>query len=335
MKTIDRKISVAPMLEWTDRHYRYMARLLSRHVLLFTEMVPLGALIHGDARRFLVHEPEENPLVLQIGGSEPEHMAEASRLAKSWGYDEININCGCPSPKVQKGSFGACLMREVDLVKSMILEAYEGSDIPCTVKHRIGLDKIEDYSFVRDFVGTLAESTPNKVFYVHARNAWLKGLSPKENREVPPLRYEMAYRLKEEFPDLEIIVNGGVKTHEEIQGHLAKVDGVMVGRLAYHDPIFLRDLDRLYYGDDTPSISNEELVTRMWDYCAMLIGREEGTRPRHVYRHVLNLFPGVPGSKIWRRMLSDHTLLNKDDPDLILEAFSHLRFPEENEGSYD
>ena len=233
------------MLDWTDRHYRHMARQITRHTWLYTEMINAGAVIYGDPDRFLLKNDGENPVALQLGGSEPQDLAKAAAKAAAYGYDEINLNCGCPSPRVQKGAFGACLMKEADLVADCLNAMQEAAPgCAVTVKHRIGLDRETDYQPLADFVGTLAEKTDCTTFIVHARNAWLEGLSPKENRDVPPLRYDYVYRLKREFPALEIIINGGIKTNDEIAAHLQHVDGVMVGRECYHNPMLMRDWDR-------------------------------------------------------------------------------------------
>ena len=239
------------MMDWTDRHCRYFHRLLSSHALLYTEMVTTGALIHGDAARHLQFDAEEHPVALQLGGSEPADLAKCALLGQQWGYDEINLNCGCPSERVQRGAFGACLMAEpqlvADCVKAMV-DAVDSAKIPVTVKHRIGIDKTEDtpasYGFVRDFVGTVSEAGCN-TFIVHARNAWLKGLSPKANREVPPLRYAVVHRLKKDFPHLNIVINGGITTTDQLHEQLAHVDGVMLGREAYHNPWWLSEWDAI------------------------------------------------------------------------------------------
>mgnify|MGYP006153150113 CR=1 FL=1 len=242
-------MSVAPMMDWTDRHCRYLHRLLSRHALLYTEMVTTGALIHGDVERHLRFHAEEHPVALQLGGSEPADLAHCARLGEQWGYDEINLNCGCPSERVQRGAFGACLMNEPQLVADCVKAMVDVVQVPVTVKHRIGIDKEESYGFVRDFVGTVADAGCT-VFIAHARNAWLKGLSPKENREIPPLRYELVYQLKKDFPHLTIAINGGITKTAEVAGHLEHVDGVMLGRAAYHDPAsVLVGADALWGGD--------------------------------------------------------------------------------------
>ena len=236
------RLSVAPMMDWTDRHCRYFHRLLTKNTLLYTEMVTTGALLHGDVPRHLDFNDEEHPVALQLGGSEPADLAHAAKLGAQWGYDEINLNCGCPSERVQRGAFGACLMAEPALVADCVKAMREAVTIPVTVKHRIGIDKTESYEFVRDFVGAIADAGC-EVFIVHARNAWLQGLSPKQNREVPPLRYELVHRLKKEFPGLVIALNGGINTTGQMRNELDHVDGVMVGREAYHNPWLMAQWD--------------------------------------------------------------------------------------------
>ena len=318
-----RRMSVAPMLDWTDRHFRYLARQISRHAWLYSEMVHAGAIVHGDEARFLRKNDCENPVALQLGGCEPALLAAASKRVAAWGYDEINLNCGCPSPRVQKGAFGACLMNEVDLVADC-LNAMQDAAPECevTVKHRIGVDRQTEYQTVADFVGTLAEKTACKTFIVHARNAWLDGLSPKENREVPPLKYEYVYRLKREFPALEIIINGGIKTNGEAAAHLEHVDGVMVGREAYHNPMIMAAWDRLFYGSKQPETELGALVEKLYRYMAEQIAAGRGTAVRHMAKHYLGLMHGLPNARRWRRMLSDSSLLSANRPELILEAYS-------------
>lgn len=321
-----RRLSVAPMLDWTDRHYRHMARQISRHTWLYTEMINAGAVIYGDEQRFLLKNDCENPVALQLGGSEPWDLAKAAKKAAAFAYDEINLNCGCPSPRVQKGAFGACLMNEAALVADCLNAMQDAApDCDITVKHRIGVDRQTEYQTVADFVGTLRDKTVCKTFIVHARNAWLDGLSPKENRDIPPLKYEYVYRLKQEFPDLEIIINGGIKTNEEIAGHLQYVDGVMVGRECYHNPMIMRDWDRLFYGDDAAPIAYEDLVGRLQAYAAEQIAAGRGTILRHMARHYLGLMHGLKGARAWRRMLSDAALLKPNNPDLILEAWEEVK----------
>ncbi len=298
------RLSVAPMLDWTDRHCRYLHRLISRHTRLYTEMVTTGALLHGDQGRHLDFNAEEHPVALQLGGSEPEDLAACARLAEQWGYDEVNLNCGCPSERVQRGAFGACLMHEPRLVADGVKAMRDAVQrIPVTVKHRIGVDRVESYDFVRDFVGTVADAGC-EVFIVHARNAWLQGLSPKENREIPPLRYDFAYRLKRDFPALTVVLNGGVKTNEELDTHLAHVDGVMVGREAYHNPWLMQDWDRRFWGAETNPAEDREAVE-----AAMVAYMERSGVPwGHIARHMLGLRNGLPGARRWRQIWSDHRL---------------------------
>lgn len=321
-----RRLSVAPMLDWTDRHYRHMARQISRHTWLYTEMINAGAVIYGDEQRFLWKNDCENPVALQLGGSEPQDLAKAAKKAAAFAYDEINLNCGCPSPRVQKGAFGACLMNEVSLVADCLNAMQDAApDCDITVKHRIGVDRQTEYQTLADFVGTLRDKTACKTFIVHARNAWLDGLSPKENRDIPPLKYEYVYRLKQEFPDLEIIINGGIRSNEEIAAHLQHVDGVMVGRECYHNPMIMRDWDRLFYGDTAAPIEYEDLVCRLQAYAAGQIAAGRGTILRHMARHYLGLMHGLKGARAWRRMLSDAVLLKPNNPDLIREAWEEVK----------
>jgi len=294
------------MMDWSDRHCRYFHRLLSRHALLYTEMVTTGALIHGDVPRHLRYNAEEHPLALQLGGSEPADLAQCAKLGEAWGYDEINLNCGCPSERVQRGAFGACLMNEPLLVVECVKAMVDVVQVPVTVKHRIGIDKAESYDFVRDFVGTVAEAGCN-TFIVHARNAWLKGLSPKANREVPPLRYEMAYRLKADFPQLIVVVNGGITTNEQVAEHLQHLDGAMLGREAYHNPWWLASWDSAFYGAPAADLSREQVEALMCDYMVREAA-EHGTPWSNIARHMLGLRHGLAGSRRWRQVWSDHKL---------------------------
>ncbi len=300
------RMSVAPMMDWTDKHCRYLHRLLSRHTLLYTEMVTTGALLHGDVPRHLRFEAEEHPVALQLGGSEPSDLAQAARLGAQWGYDEINLNCGCPSERVQRGAFGACLMNEAPLVADCVKAMVDVVDVPVTVKHRIGIDKDESYGFVRDFVGTVADAGC-RVFIVHARNAWLKGLSPKENREIPPLRYEIVARLKQDFPELTIAINGGIKADATVQELLQQVDGVMVGREAYHNPWWLASWDALYYGDASVERTRESIEEQMVAYMESE-ARAHGTHWYSIARHMLGLRNGLAGARRWRQVWSNHQL---------------------------
>jgi len=302
------RLSVAPMMDWTDRHCRYFHRLLSGHALLYTEMVTTGALIHGDVARHLRFNEEEHPVALQLGGSEPADLAHCARLGEQWGYDEINLNCGCPSERVQRGAFGACLMNEPRLVADCVKAMVDAVGIPVTVKHRIGIDRTESYEFVRDFVGTVSEAGC-RVFIVHARNAWLQGLSPKENREVPPLRYELVHRLKREFPDLVIAINGGFTTGEQVAQQLAHLDGVMVGREAYHNPWWLASWDEQFFGAARPAeeLTREQVEARMCEYMEREAAAH-GTPWSSIARHMLGLRNGLSGARRWRQAWSDHRL---------------------------
>ncbi|BFO56069.1 tRNA dihydrouridine(20/20a) synthase DusA [Acidovorax sacchari] len=301
------RLSVAPMMDWTDRHCRYFHRLLSRHALLYTEMVTTGALVHGDVERHLRFNAEEHPVALQLGGSEPADLAHSARLGERWGYGEINLNCGCPSERVQRGAFGACLMNEPRLVADCVKAMVDAVSVPVTVKHRIGIGRSEEYAFVRDFVGTVAEAGC-RVFIVHARNAWLEGLSPKENREIPPLRYDVVHRLKAEFPDLVIAINGGLATDAAVQEALGGgLDGAMIGREAYHNPWWLSRWDALYFGDAASGLTREAAEEAMVDYMAREAA-QHGTSWYSVARHMLGLRNGLPGARRWRQVWSDHRL---------------------------
>ena len=310
------------MMDWTDRHCRYFHRLLSRHALLYTEMVTTGALIHGDVGRHLRFDAQEHPVALQLGGSDPADLAHCARLGEQWGYREININCGCPSERVQRGSFGACLMAEPKLVADCVKAMVDAVAVPVTVKHRIGIDKEDRYGFVRDFVGTVSEAGC-RTFIVHARNAWLKGLSPKENREVPPLRYEVVHRLKKEFPDLTICVNGGVTTDAQASDQLQEVDGVMIGREAYHNPWWLASWDADFFGADTQSKTREQVEALMCEYMVREAA-QHGTSFSAIARHMLGLRHGLPGSRRWRQVWSDHKLKTLDPRDVMSLAHEEV-----------
>jgi tRNA-dihydrouridine synthase A len=307
----------APMMDWTDRHCRYFFRLLSRRARLYTEMITAPAPIHGEVPHHLDFDPSEHPVALQLGGSDPAQLAHAARLGERWGYDEINLNCGCPSERVQTGSFGACLMAEPALVADCVRAMRDAVQVPVTVKHRIGLDANEEYGFVRDFVGTVAVAGC-EVFIVHARNAVLKGLSPKENREVPPLRYEFVHRLKRDFPRLVFVLNGGVSEFATMERELAHVDGVMLGRAAYHDPWLLADVDRRLYGDPPAVTARADVVEALIPYAERCLA--QGTSLRAVARHVLGLYHGVRGGRRFRQMLSDAARLRDADTSLLADA---------------
>jgi tRNA-dihydrouridine synthase A len=315
------------MMDWTDRHCRYFHRLISRHSRLYTEMVTTGALIHGDVPRHLDFDPAEHPVALQLGGSEPADLAHAARLGQRWHYDEINLNCGCPSERVQRGAFGACLMNEPQTVSDGVKAMRDAVSIPVTVKHRIGVDRTESYGFVRDFVGTVAQAGC-EVFIVHARNAWLQGLSPKENREVPPLRYDFVQRLKQDFPQLTIAVNGGVAGHEAIAEQLNQVDGVMIGRDAYHHPWHMAEWDRRFWGSVQPAPTRESVEAAMVAY--MTRQQAQGVPWSHMARHMLGLWAGEHGARRWRQVWSDHRLKAKTPAEvarLATEARLGYRVP--------
>ncbi|WP_417359324.1 tRNA dihydrouridine(20/20a) synthase DusA [Gallaecimonas pentaromativorans] len=299
---LDRTFSVAPMLDWTDRHYRVFARQLSRHALLYTEMVTTGAIIHGKGD-YLAYSEAEHPLALQLGGSNPADLAHCARLAEQRGYDEVNINVGCPSDRVQNGRFGACLMAEPQLVADCVKAMQDAVSIPVTVKSRIGIDDMDSYPFLVDFVSTISEAGCD-TFIVHARKAWLSGLSPKENREIPPLDYPRVYQLKKDFPNLHIGINGGIKTLDEMKGHLEHVDSVMVGREAYQNPYLLAEVDAALYGMDTAMPSRRAVVEAMFPYIEAELAA--GARLNHISRHMLGLFNGQTGGRRWRRYLSEN-----------------------------
>ncbi|MED5523344.1 MAG: tRNA dihydrouridine(20/20a) synthase DusA [Pseudomonadota bacterium] len=299
---LDRTFSVAPMLDWTDRHYRVFARQLSRHALLYTEMVTTGAIIHGKGD-YLAFSEAEHPLALQLGGSNPADLAHCARLAEQRGYDEVNINVGCPSDRVQNGRFGACLMAEPQLVADCVKAMQDAVSIPVTVKSRIGIDDMDSYPFLVDFVSTISEAGCD-TFIVHARKAWLSGLSPKENREIPPLDYPRVYQLKKDFPNLHIGINGGIKTLDEMQSHLEHIDSVMVGREAYQNPYLLAEVDAALYGMDTAMPSRRAVVEAMFPYIEAELAA--GARLNHISRHMLGLFNGQTGGRRWRRYLSEN-----------------------------
>jgi tRNA-dihydrouridine synthase A len=294
------------MMDWTDRHCRFFHRLVSPRARLYTEMVTTGALLHGDVPRHLDFSPEEHPLALQLGGSDPHELTACAKLALRWGYDEINLNCGCPSPRVQRGAFGACLMAEPQLVRQCV-EAMRGAvPLPVTVKHRIGIDRVESYAFVRDFVGTVGEGGCS-VFIVHARNAWLDGLSPKRNREVPPLRHDTVARLKADFPHWTFVVNGGLVERAEVERELARADGVMLGRVAYHDPWRLIEWEACAFGNEPPPLSRDTIEAQMVRYMERRAAHD-ATPWTAAARHMMGLRLGQAGARRWRQVWSDHSL---------------------------
>ena len=309
------------MMDWSDHHCRYFWRLLTRQALLYTEMVTTGALIHGDRERFLHFNPEEHPVALQLGGSEPADLARCARWAEEWGYDEVNLNCGCPSDRVQSGMFGACLMARPALVADCVRAMRAACDIPVTVKHRIGIDHMESYQELLDFVGTVAEAGC-EVFIVHARKAWLQGLSPKENRDIPPLNYPWVYRLKHDLPRLCIVINGGIQTLEECRRHLQQVDGVMLGREAYQNPWLLAEVDSQLYGMDKPAASRDDVIAALLPYVERQLAA--GAHLNHITRHILGLYQGVPGARKFRRHLSENAYRQTAGVEVLTGAWQQV-----------
>ncbi|MEC5344378.1 tRNA dihydrouridine(20/20a) synthase DusA [Brenneria populi] len=316
------RFSIAPMLDWTDRHCRYFLRQLTRRTLLYTEMVTTGAIIHGKGD-YLAYSEAEHPLALQLGGSDPDALARCARLAEQRGYDEVNLNVGCPSDRVQNGRFGACLMGEAPLVADCVKAMKDRVAIPVTVKTRIGIDDCDSYQFLCEFIQTVAERGGCDTFIVHARKAWLSGLSPKENREIPPLDYPRVYQLKRDFPALTIAINGGVKTLADAKIHLRHLDGVMMGREAYQNPGILAQVDRELFGTHTPDSDSAAVVEAMYPY----IERElsAGASLGHITRHMLGLFQGVPGARQWRRYLSENAHKPGADTRVVEKALSLVR----------
>jgi tRNA-dihydrouridine synthase A len=312
------KLSVAPMMDWTDRHCRYFHRLLAPSARLYTEMVTTGAIIHGDRERLLSFNEAEHPVALQVGGSDPADLAECARIGAQWGYDEINLNVGCPSDRVQKGRFGACLMREPDLVRDCVAAMIEAVDIPVTVKTRLGVDDLYSYDYFRGFIDAVAKSGCRQ-FIVHARKAWLSGLSPKENREVPELRPDWVLQLREERPDLELVINGGVRSVELVETYLETLDGVMLGRAAYQNPWILAECEAVIFG--TPLPDRETIIHQLTEYVRNQV--REGVFVKHISRHVLGLFQGLPGARIWRRYISENAHLDDSNSEILLEALAH------------
>ena len=316
----DYRLSVAPMMDWTDRHCRYFHRLLSPHARLYTEMVTSAALVRGKQLRLLEHSQQEHPVALQLGGSDPRELAEAARYGAQAGYDEINLNVGCPSDRVQSGRFGACLMREPALVGDCVKAMRDAVSVPVTVKCRIGVDDQDEYADLQHFTETMIEAGV-EVLVVHARKAWLQGLSPKENREIPPLDYERVYRLKREFPQLVVVINGGITTVQAMRQHLAHVDGVMLGRAAYHEPYVLAQVEAALY--DMPLPSRDSVLQHMRPYIEAELAR--GTALKHITRHLLGLYQGEPGARAFRRILSEGAHLSGANWSLIEQAMAPAR----------
>lgn len=317
---VNRLVSVAPMMGWTDRHDRYFLRLISPNALLYTVMITTGALIHGKKTDILDYNPEEHPVALQLGGSDPAEMAICAKMAEDWGYDEVNINCGCPSERVQKGAFGACLMAEPGLVADCVDAMKQACTIPVTIKTRIGIDDKDSYQFLVDFVGASAERGCN-TFIIHARKAILKGLSPAENRTVPPLRYEVAYQLKKDFPTLEIILNGGIKTVEDIQSTLPHVDGVMIGREAYSNPWLLAEIEDKIFNNKVTA-TQHDIVGKMIPYMEKRL--LAGDDLKDITRHILGLFQGMKGARQWRRILSEDAYKPGANTDVVQRALAAI-----------
>lgn len=319
---VDRRLSVAPMIDWTTREFRFLVRLITRHTLLYTEMITAAAILRGDANYLLAYDEAEHPLAIQLGGSDPSQLADAAAMAEQFGYDEINLNVGCPSERVQSGAFGACLMAEPTLVADCVAAMAARVAVPVTVKSRIGIDDQDDYAFLHRFIDAVRDAGC-RTFIIHARKAILSGLTPKENREIPPLIYERAYRVKQEFPDCEIILNGGVRSLAEVHAHREQVDGVMIGREAYQNPWFLVEADRQLYGDDHPLPSPADVIEAFTDYIRRR--QADGMHPRHALRHVLGLFQGQPGARAYRRYLSEHMNHPAATADILPAAVAHLQ----------
>ena len=312
------RLCVAPMMDWTDRHCRYFLRQVSSSAFLYSEMITTGALLHGNVERHLGFSKEEHPVAAQLGGSEPDDLAKCAKLVEQYGYDEVNLNIGCPSERVQRGAFGACLMREADLVRDNVAAMRDACTLPVTVKHRLGINQEESYEFVANFVDKVSKAGC-KTFLAHARNAVLKGLSPKENREIPPLKYDYVYRLKRDFPALEFVLNGGITKNEAVAG----VDGIMLGRAAYHDPWVLADTGK----------TRREVVLAMHAYLKKVLLND--VKVRNVSRHMLGLYHGHRRARLWRRMMSDSARLSQNDPHLLLEAMEAVESAEPKEFAHE
>ena len=318
---ISRRFCVAPMLDCTDRHERYLARLISKHTVLYTEMITTGALLFGDTPKFLDFDNAEHPVALQLGGSEPDAMTKSAELVQKWGYDEVNINVGCPSDRVQSGSFGACLMQTPELVAQNVKQMQAAVDIPVTVKCRIGVDEQDP----RQALWRLVDQSANagcKTFLVHARKAWLKGLSPKENRDVPPLDYELVYALKEAFPELEIIINGGINSIDQCHDHLTHIDGVMMGREAYSNPYIMATVDAEIYHDERRVLTRDEVLNEYMVYVDRHI--KNGSRLNHMSRHVVGLFHGEPSSRLFRRHISQNAHIPGSGIEVLQHAYDSM-----------
>ncbi len=313
------RFCIAPMIDWSDRHARFFWRLLTKNAVLYTEMITTGALLHGAAARFLCFDPSEHPLALQLGGSDPADLAACTKLAEQHGYDEVNLNCGCPSDRVQNGAFGACLMAQPQRVADCIKAMQDACSLRVTIKHRIGIDDLDSYDAMANFVGTIAATGCN-TFIVHARKAWLSGLSPKENREIPPLRHAEVYRLKQEFPQLNIVINGGIDNIDACREHLQHVDGVMLGRAAYHNPYLLSTIDRDLFDANAAVLTRAEVIEGLLPYIENEI--KGGATLHHITRHILGLYQGQPGARQFRRTLSEHAPRKNAGIDVLLTALA-------------
>ncbi len=318
--TIDHRLSVAPMLDWTDKHCRYFYRLMSQHTVLYTEMVTTGAILHGRGN-YLEYNDAEHPLVLQLGGSDVKAMTECAKMAEQYGYDEVNINVGCPSDRVQNGRFGACLMAEPTLVAECVNEMQSATNIPVTVKSRIGIDDLDSYEFLHTFIEQVAQADC-KHFIIHARKAWLTGLSPKQNREVPPLDYERVYQIKKDFQHLEVSINGGIKTLTETNAHLEYIDGVMIGREIYNSPYMLAEADNIIYQSDRNKLSRSEVIDLMIPYINSHV--KSGGRAWHILRHMLGLCNGLAGARKFRQHLSECAGKDGANGQVLVDAFNRV-----------
>ena len=318
---INRAFSVAPMIDWTDRHERYFLRLISKHAVLYTEMLTTGALLHGQYERFLKYDATEHPLALQLGGSDPHELAACAKMAVNFGYDEINLNVGCPSDRVQSGRFGACLMAVPKQVADCVAAMCDAVDIPVTVKHRIGIDDRDSWDTLCEFIETVAQGGC-EVFIVHARKAWLNGLSPKENREVPPLQYDVVYRLKQTYPQWQFILNGGINDIQTAQQQMLYVDGVMLGRTAYHEPYLLAQVDAVFFNDTHVIPDRCKIVEQLLPYIENEIAA--GTKLHAITRHITGLFNGLPGARVWRRTLSEQATKYPADISVVTRALAQL-----------
>jgi tRNA-dihydrouridine synthase A len=321
MKALDRRVSIAPMMECTDRHDRYFLRLISPNALLYTEMVTANALMHGDYRRFLAFDSSEHPIALQVGGSEPLKLAHCAKLGEEFGYDEINLNAGCPSSRVKAGRFGACLMLEPNLVADCVAAMQAVVKIPITVKCRIGVDQQDSYEELSHFIATVAKAGCN-VFILHARKAWLAGLSPKQNREIPPLRYDVVWKIKQDFPGLTIIINGGIKTIADIQSHLAHVDGVMIGREAYSNPYFLAEVEKNIFFSKQLIPTRQQVIKKFIPYVNKQLSNN--VKLSSMVRHIFGLYQGQKGARMWRRYLSENSHQSNAGIDILHKALEYV-----------